>query len=440
MTEHDAPLAATAAETTADNPWPVRLLSVKMREYVDRMSTVWVKGELVQVNRRPGSGMAFMSLRDIDAEASFQVAVREQVLSRATVEPAPGAQVVMQCKATFWGKRGSLQLEAYDIRPVGLGELLARLEQLRRTLHAEGLFDPSRKKPLPFLPTTVGLICGRQSAAERDVVVNAEKRWPAVTFQIREVAVQGAKAVGEVSAALRELDADPLVDVIIISRGGGSMEDLLPFSDESLVRLAAAATTPIVSAIGHEVDTPLLDLVADVRASTPTDAAKMVVPDIAAEHDQLDVARSRIRSALRTRLEREESGLASLRSRPAFAEPHTMLIRHRQEVHAALAMSRTLIHARLDRGRDDIRHLTSQARALSPLSTLKRGYAVVQTSEGTIITAPDNAPAGTALSIRLAGGRLDATSDGTSLADQGAGPATSDTDPASSGDTDAPHP
>lgn len=406
MTEASQPLAATAAETTAEKPWPVRLLSVKVREYVNRMSVVWVVGELVQINRRPGSGMAFMTLRDIEADASFSVAVREQVLQRATVEPTQGAQVVMQCKATFWGKRGSLQLEANDIRPVGLGELLARLEELKRKLHAEGLFDAARKKALPFLPCTVGLICGRESAAERDVVVNAQRRWPTVQFEIREVAVQGTKAVAEVSAALRELDALEHVDVIIISRGGGSLEDLLPFSDESLVRLAAGAHTPIVSAIGHEVDTPLLDLVADLRASTPTDAAKSVVPDMSAELQQLDLLTHRIRSGIKAAVDREQSALDSVRSRPAFAEPHTMLRNHDSDIRSAVAMVRTLVHARLDRAEDSVRHLTEQARALSPLNTLKRGYAVVQAPSGDILTEPGQAPAGLDISIRLAGGRI----------------------------------
>ena len=251
------PLAATAAQTTAENPWPLRQLSVKVGEYVARMSPLWVEGEIVQLNRRPGAGLSFMTLRDIDVDMSFSVPVREHVLRALPVEPVPGARVVVHAKPSFWTKRGSLQLEADDIRPVGLGELLARLEQLKRVLAAEGLFAAARKKPLPFLPRVVGLICGRESAAERDVVVNARRRWPAVQFEIREVAVQGTKAVREVSAALKELDAREDVDVIIISRGGGSLEDLLPFSDEQLTRLVAGADTPIVSAIGHEVDTPL---------------------------------------------------------------------------------------------------------------------------------------------------------------------------------------
>lgn len=398
--------AATAAQTTAENPWPLRQLSVKVGEYVARMSPLWVEGEIVQLNRRPGAGLSFMTLRDIDVDMSFSVPIREHVLRALPIEPVAGARVVVHAKPTFWTKRGTLQLEADDIRPVGLGELLARLEQLKRVLAAEGLFAASRKQPLPFLPRVVGLICGRESAAERDVVVNARRRWPAVEFEIREVAVQGTKAVREVSAALRELDDRDDVDVIIISRGGGSLEDLLPFSDEQLTRLVAAAKTPIVSAIGHEVDTPLIDLAADVRASTPTDAAKRVVPDIQAELDQLDLGRTRLRSAIRARLEREQSALDAMRSRPVLENPATILSGRADEIRSRIALARTLVGARLDRAADEIDHLGRQVRSLSPLATLERGYAVVQSPDGTIVRSPDASAVGDPLSVRVAGGRF----------------------------------
>ncbi|ATG51353.1 exodeoxyribonuclease VII large subunit [Brachybacterium vulturis] len=398
--------AATAAQTTAENPWPLRQLSVKVGEYVARMSPLWVEGEIVQLNRRPGAGLSFMTLRDIDVDMSFSVPVREHVLRALPVEPVPGARVVVHAKPTFWTKRGSLQLEADDIRPVGLGELLARLEQLKRVLSAEGLFAASRKQQLPFLPRTVGLICGRESAAERDVVVNARRRWPAVQFEIREVAVQGTKAVREVSAALRELDGLEHVDVIIISRGGGSLEDLLPFSDEQLTRLVAGARTPIVSAIGHEVDTPLIDLAADVRASTPTDAAKRVVPDIVAEVEQLELGRTRLRAAIRARIEREQSALDATRSRPVLENPSTILAGRADEIRSRIALARTLIGSRLDRAADEIDHLGSQVRSLSPLATLERGYAVVQDADGSIVRSPEQPQIGQPLSVRVAGGRF----------------------------------
>ncbi|MDN5900024.1 MAG: exodeoxyribonuclease VII large subunit [Brachybacterium sp.] len=398
--------AATAAQTTAENPWPLRQLSVKVGEYVARMSPLWVEGEIVQLKRRPGAGLSFMVLRDVDVDMSFSVPIREHVLRALPVEPVAGARVVVHAKPTFWTKRGDLQLVADDIRPVGLGELLARLEQLKRVLSAEGLFASSRKQPLPFLPRAVGLICGRESAAERDVVVNARRRWPAVQFEIREVAVQGTKAVREVSAALRELDELDHVDVIIISRGGGSLEDLLPFSDEQLTRLVAEAKTPIVSAIGHEVDTPLIDLAADVRASTPTDAAKRVVPDIVAEVEQLELGRTRLRAAVRARIEREQSALDAMRSRPVLENPSTILAGRADEIRSRIALARTLIGSRLDRAADEVDHLGRQVRALSPLATLERGYAVVQDADGTIIRSPDHPDIGQPLSVRVAGGRF----------------------------------
>lgn len=401
-------LARTAAETTAENPWPLRHLSVKIGEYIHRMSPLWVEGEIVQLSRRPGSGLAFMTLRDVEVDMSFSVPIREHVLRSLSFDPVAGARVVVQAKPTFWSKRGSLQLEASAMRPVGLGELLARLEELKKALAAEGLFAADRKKPLPFLPARIGLICGRESAAERDVVVNATRRWPAVRFAIREVAVQGDRAVREVGRALAELDEDPEVEVIVIARGGGSVEDLLAFSDEQLVRQVAAASTPIVSAIGHEVDTPLIDLVADVRASTPTDAAKRVVPDIQAEHEQLALARTRLRSAVRSRLDREQTQLENIRSRPALRSPASILTGRADEIRSRIALARTLISARLDRAEDGVEHLRRQVRALSPLATLDRGYAVVQHPDGRIVRAPDDAAPGDRLSIRVAAGRFGA--------------------------------
>jgi len=285
------PLPERAADTTAENPWPVRLLSLKISDYVDKMSALWVEGQVIQVSRRPGQATAYLILRDPDVDMSLNVTVRTTTLDAMPTPLAEGTRVVVQAKPTFWTKRGTLQLDARQVRPVGVGELLARLEHLKRILASEGLFDLDRKRPLPFLPRKVGLICGRASAAEKDVVENARRRWPAVQFEIRTVSVQGPNTVPEVSAALRELDADRSVDVIVITRGGGSFEDLLPFSNEALVRAVAEAFTPVVSAIGHDVDTPLLDFVADLRASTPTDAAKLIVADVDEQRAGIDKTR-----------------------------------------------------------------------------------------------------------------------------------------------------
>jgi exodeoxyribonuclease VII large subunit len=398
-----------ASQTSPEQPWPVRLLSAKMSEYVERMPPVWVEGQVVQLVRRPGTSVAFLTLRDADVDFSLPVTAHRRVLDALDAPLADGARVVVRARPTFWVKRGTLQLTADEIRPVGVGELLARMERLKRALAAEGVFDPSRKRPIPFLPRRVGLICGRASAAERDVVQNARRRWPAVRFVVREVAVQGAAAAAQVTAAVHELDADPAVDVLVITRGGGSLEDLLPFSNETLVRAVAAAGTPVISAIGHEVDTPLLDLVADVRASTPTDAAKLLVPDVDEQLAGLRAARDRSWQAMTGRLGRERHGLDGLRTRPVLAAPHTLVDTRGQEVAQARDRARQAVSARLDRAGDEVRHLAVQVRSLSPGATLERGYAVVQRADGTVVRRPGQAPPGTDVRLRLAGGDVAAT-------------------------------
>ncbi|GAA4421919.1 exodeoxyribonuclease VII large subunit [Georgenia halophila] len=399
-------LAERALDTTAENPWPLRLLSSKMSQYIDRMPPVWVEGQVVQLNRRPGAGLAFLTLRDTAADMSLSVTVHPRVLAAVTAPLDDGAHVVVHAKPTFWPKRGSLQLEANELRAVGVGELLARIEHLKRVLAAEGLFDADRKVPLPFLPGTVGLVCGRESKAEHDVVVNARARWPGLQFETREVAVQGARAVEEVSAAVSELDADPAVEVIVVARGGGGVEDLLPFSNESLVRAVAACRTPLVSAIGHETDTPLFDLVADYRASTPTDAARRIVPDVAEQRRGLAQSRDRIRQAVRARLRREEETLAALRSRPVLADPYAVVSRREEDVAAArLAATRTFSW-RLERAAGDLDALRGRLRALSPAATLARGYSVLRSHDGDVIRTAGDVEPGDQLEALLAEGRL----------------------------------
>lgn len=410
-------LPERAADTTAEHPWPVRLLSMKIGEYVDRMSVVWVEGQVVQLTRRPGVGTAYLTLRDADVDLSFSVSVRVTTLE-AMPPLQPGARVVVQAKATFWAQRGSLVLDARQIRPVGVGELLARLEYLKRTLAAEGLFDADRKRPLPFLPRRVGLVTGRASAAEKDVVENARRRWPSVVFEVREVAVQGTNAVSEVAAALGELDAHPEVDVIVIARGGGSLEDLLPFSNETLLRAVAAARTPVVSAIGHDVDTPLLDHVADRRASTPTDAAKLIVPD--AEHELAMVVQARRRAArsIADRLLHERRRLVDLRTRPVLADPGGFIRIQRQLIERAVQDGRRRTRHDLTRAADQVRHLRAQVRLLSPRSTLDRGYAIVQHVDGHIVRDPVDLSPDELLRVTVAAGDFGARvvgADGTGL-------------------------
>jgi exodeoxyribonuclease VII large subunit len=382
----------------------VRLLSLKIADYVDKMSLLWVEGQVVQVSRRPGQATAYLTLRDADVDMSLNVTIRTSTLDALSAPLAEGARVVVQAKPTFWTKRGSLQLSARQVRPVGVGELLARLEHLKRLLASEGLFDRDRKRPLPFLPGRVGLICGRASAAEKDVVENARRRWPAVQFEIRTVSVQGPSTVPEVSAALSELDADPRVDVIVITRGGGSFEDLLPFSNEALIRAVAKAVTPVISAIGHDVDTPLLDFVADVRASTPTDAAKRIVPDVREQRAAVEQTRQRVCRAVTSRVHTERRLLISLRSRPVMADPRAMITARRQELDALTDRARRRVSASVHRASDQIGHLRSQVRALSPLATLERGYAVVQHADGRVVMDRTDVAVDELLRVRVARG------------------------------------
>lgn len=399
------PLPEFARDTSATAPWPVRLLSTKIADYIAKMSPVWVEGQVVQLNRRPGASMAFLTLRDADANFSLPVKIQARNLPQLT----EGARVVVHAKPDFWPVNGSLSLFAREIRPVGVGDLLARIEQLKQVLAAEGLFAAERKVPLPFLPRRIGLICGRESKAEHDVVVNAQARWPGVQFAIREVAVQGPGTVEQVSAAIAELDAVADVDVIIVARGGGSVEDLLPFSNEQLIRAAAACRTPLVSAIGHETDTPLLDLVADYRASTPTDAAKRVVPDVTEERHRLHTARQRIHAAIRARLMAEQRALTELRSRPVLGDPQRMVTTRDTEISQLLTACRAHVMARLRHDTETLRATHGHLRALSPLGTLQRGYAVIRTEEGRVVRAPGEVSAGQALTARLASGGLGLT-------------------------------
>jgi len=394
-------------ETSSESPAPVRVVSEALKEYIDRLGPIWIEGEISELNERSG-GMAFMRLRDTSADMSISVMCYKSVL--ATAQPLPAnARVVIHAKPSWFTKNGSLTMSAKEIRQVGVGELLARLEALKEKLALEGLFASDRKVKLPLLPRTVGLICGRNTDAEKDVVENARRRWPAVQFEIREVAVQGAAAVVEVSQALRELEADPFVDVIIITRGGGSFEDLLPFSDESLVRLAASCETPIVSAIGHEKDSPLLDLVADYRASTPTDAAKKVVPDIAQEISDIEKLRDRALRSLVARLDFESQQIAQLRNRPVMKDPMVMVTTRVDELKALRDRALRGFASLLEIEKKELKGVRDHLRSLSPQSTMDRGYAVVQLTDGKILRDATKLKAGTALRIRVAKGETGAT-------------------------------
>ncbi|HEX5089836.1 MAG TPA: exodeoxyribonuclease VII large subunit [Nocardioides sp.] len=402
-----------ALETSAHSPAPVRQIANLISQWVDKLGAVWVEGQIAQISRRPGLQTVFMTLRDAVADISVPLTVpRDRVDSLAT-PLVEGASVVVHAKPSYYANRGSFSLAVREIRMVGLGELLARLERRRQLLAAEGLFAGELKRSLPFLPHRVGLVTAPGSAAERDVLENARRRWPNVAFEVAYATMQGPRAAAEVMEALGRLERDPDVDVIVVARGGGSVEDLLPFSDEALVRAVHRLRTPVVSAIGHEQDQPLLDLVADVRASTPTDAAKLVVPDVAEELRRVDTARQRIRQVLGGWLAREQAGLDALRSRPVLGDPRGLLAERAGEIEALRERARRTVTHRLDRATDDIAHHRARARALSPLATLQRGYAVLQDAGGRVVTSVAGVRPDAPISVRVADGRVHAVTTGT---------------------------
>jgi exodeoxyribonuclease VII large subunit len=393
--------------TSEEAPVPVRTVTRLVGEWIGRLGTIWVEGQIAELTRRGGT--VFMSLRDPVAAVSVRVICASAVLDATSPAPGVGARVVVWAKPEFNAARGSFALAALQLKAVGIGELLARLERLRTTLAAEGLFAAERKRKLPFLPRSVGLICGRDSAAERDVLRNAARRWPAVQFRVEQVSVQGPRASEEIIEALQRLDADKAVDVIVIARGGGSVEDLLPFSDEDLVRAVAGCVTPVISAIGHEQDVPLLDLVADVRASTPTDAARRAVPDVSEQLELISQLRGRARRSVAGRLDREGSWLSAIRSRPALASPLREIDRRHEQVLGLAERGRLAIATGLDRAGDDLAHIRARLLALSPAATLRRGYAIVQQEDATVVLSAAQVSDGEALTVRFAADQLTVT-------------------------------
>lgn len=398
-----------AIQTSPETPIPVGEVSRLIGGWVERLGAVWVEGQIAQLSRRPGAGVVFLTLRDPSHEISLTVTCYRQVFDQVADVVGEGARVVVHGKPSWYAQRGQLSLRATEIRPVGMGELLVRLEQLKKALTAEGLFDARHKRPLPFLPRQVGLVTGRASAAERDVLETARHRWPAVRFAVRNVAVQGARAVPQVVGAVQELDADPEVDVIIVARGGGSVEDLLPFSDEALVRAVAACRTPVVSAIGHEPDNPLLDLVADVRSRTPTHAAKDTVPDVGEERERVHQLRERALRCVSGFLDRQEHGLADWMSRPSMAYPYRLLEERDDEVTEQVRRARRTFGHLLDRAEADLEHTRARVVALSPAQTLRRGYAVLQRSDGAAVRDASEVTEGEELRARVAEGEFQVT-------------------------------
>lgn len=398
---HDAP--------TVDSPWPVGLLSSKIKGWIDRLGSVWVEGEITQWGNSGGN--VYGKLKDLEADATVSFTIWSSVKAKIPADLKQGDRVVALVKPNYWVKGGTLTMQVFEMRHVGLGDLLERLERLRSQLRAEGLFDASRKRPLPFLPDCIGLVTGRDSDAEKDVLRNAQLRWPAVRFRVVHAAVQGERAASEVTAAIRQLDADPEVDVIIVARGGGDFQNLLVFSDESLVRAAAACSTPLISAIGHEADRPLLDDVADLRASTPTDAAKRVVPDVSEELALVHQSRSRIEMRVSSMLRVEIDRLEQFRSRPSLANPVSLIDARAEELGRYIARGSELVERIVERSLSQVGELRGHLRALSPQRTLDRGYAIAQLPDGAALRSAADAPPGTHLTLTLAEGTVQSTVD-----------------------------
>lgn len=402
----------TDAPPTLETPWPVGLLANKIRGYIERLGTAWVEGEITQWGASGGN--VYGKLKDLTEDATVSFTIWSSVRAKLTSDFKQGDRVVALVKPNYWVKGGTLTMQVFEMRHVGLGDMLERLERLRKQLAGEGLFDASRKKPLPFLPHCIGLVTGKDSDAEKDVIRNAQLRWPAVNFHLAYAAVQGERMVSEVTAAIQLLDADLEVDVIIVARGGGDFQNLLGFSDEKLLRAAAACETPLVSAIGHEADRPLLDDIADLRASTPTDAAKRVVPDVSDELNRVQQARARLSNRLTGLLAHEVDRIGQLRSRPVLTTPGWIIDSRSEDLTRYVARGAELVDWVVERAGAVVVDLCSQLRALSPQGTLDRGYAIVQLKGGQIVRSPSQAPPQTKLRLTVARGALPATSDAAS--------------------------
>jgi exodeoxyribonuclease VII large subunit len=396
--------AVSDVPSSSDAPWPVGQLSNKIRDYIDRLGQVWVDGEIAQWG--VSGGNIYGKLKDVSVDATVSFVIWSSVRATLPDGLGQGDRVTALVKANWWVKGGSLTMQVSSMRRVGLGDLLERLERLRATLAGEGLFAVERKKRLPFLPQCIGLITGKDSDAEKDVIRNAQLRWPSVRFRVVHAAVQGDRAVGEITAAIRTLDADSEVDVIIVARGGGDFQNLLAFSDEGLVRAAAACVTPLVSAIGHENDRPLLDEVADLRASTPTDAAKRVVPDVSDELARVQQVRSRMLSRVTSTIATEVDRITAIRSRPALTDARWIIDIRADDLTRSVARGVELTSRLLERAHLDVGERLTHLRALSPQRTLDRGYAIAQDVQGTVIRAGRQVAAGDLVVLTLAEGTL----------------------------------
>ena len=409
MSEIQSGESSESRVSSEQTPWSVANFTNTLKEWITRLGNVWVEGQISQIS--PKKDVFFGELRDLVADKGFSIHSRRPDVLAAVSELTAGDRVVALIHPDFWERSGKTSMDVLAIRKVGLGELLERIERLRQQLIKEGLTLPERKQPLPFLPNLIGLITGANSDAEKDVLQNTKARWPQVRFKVQHTPVQGDKAAPEIIKAIELLDADPEVDVIVLARGGGSFQDLLVFSDEKVVRAVANCKTPIISAIGHENDRPLTDEVADVRASTPTDAAKLIVPDVVEERKKIAQALERISLRVVGFVQNQIEMISGIRSRPILANPFTLVDERALQISQLELSLTSQLRNTLEKQHLLVTGLRGQVRALSPKLTLDRGYAVVRDDKGHVLTEPKQASSGQKLRITLAGGDLGATAD-----------------------------
>ena len=409
MSEIQSGESSESRVSSEQTPWSVANFTNTLKEWITRLGNVWVEGQISQIS--PKKDVFFGELRDLVADKGFSIHSRRPDVLAAVSELSAGDRVVALVHPDFWERSGKTSMDVLAIRKVGLGELLERIERLRQQLIKEGLTLAERKQPLPFLPNLIGLITGANSDAEKDVLQNTKARWPEVRFKVQHTPVQGDKAAPEIIKAIELLDADPEVDVIVLARGGGSFQDLLVLSDEKVVRAVANCKTPIVSAIGHENDRPLTDEVADVRASTPTDAAKLIVPEVIEERKKISQALERISLRVVGFVQNQIELILGIRSRPILANPFTLVDERALQISQLEQNLSSQINNTLEKQQLLITGLRGQVRALSPKLTLDRGYAVVRDLNGRVLTEPRQAKTGQKLKITLSGGDLGATAD-----------------------------
>ena len=398
-------MSAATNDSSPEAPWSIQKLSELMGGYIERLGPVWVEAEITQWGQSAGN--IYGKLSDTEADAQVSITIWRRTQENIPEGLSQGDRVIAQIKPSWWVKGGTLSMNVLEMRHTGIGEILEKLEKLKAQLASEGLFDPERKKKLPFLPRLIGLVTGKDSDAEKDVLTNAKLRWPEVEFLVEHAAVQGDRCVPDIIAALEKLENNPDVDVIVVARGGGDFMNLLGFSDERLLRRAATLTKPLVSAIGHEADRPLLDEIADLRASTPTDAAKRVVPDVQAEKQLLEEARHRLEVKLSALIDYEIERLDAFRTRPALADPHTLIDRKSEELLQIVARGADISSLVLERYQAQLAQLSGSLRGLSPQNTLDRGYAIVRNSDGHVISRADQVSSGDFLRLRVSEGEID---------------------------------